>query len=151
VSDDEAAAARAEYDRLRAEIGASRALTGHDMFALFPPIGVMLRHEEQQDRQTHEVEAHVLRIGEAALVTNPFELYQEFGLRMKARCRSEQTLIVQLAGGWGGYLPTEPAVAGGGYGAVVASGTVGPEGGGMLVDETVAMIDGLWEGSASAR
>jgi hypothetical protein len=116
------------------------------MFALFPPIGVMLRHEEQKRRRSYPTEVHAIRLGETVLVTNPFELYQEFGLRMKARSRAEQTFVAQLACGYGGYLPSEIAVAGGGYGAVVASGEVGPEGGTRLVEQSLALVDLLFSG-----
>jgi hypothetical protein len=63
---------------------------------------------------------------------------------MRARSRSLQTFLVQLAAGYGGYLPTERAVAGGGYSAVPESGFVGPEGGQVLVDRTVDTLNGLW-------
>jgi hypothetical protein len=52
-----------------------------------------------------------------------------------------------LATGSGGYLPTERAVRGGGYGAVIQSSRVGPEGGQVLVDRTVAELNALWSQS----
>ena len=55
-----------------------------------------------------------------------------------------QTFVIQLACGAGGYLPTERAVAGGGYSAVPESGRVGPEGGQVLVDRMVELMNGLW-------
>jgi hypothetical protein len=105
-------------------------------------------------RQTAEavpVEIHVLRIGEVALATNPFELFLDYGLRIKARSPASQTLIAQLAAGQGGYLPTERAVRGGGYGAVPASSEVGPEGGQELVEETLHMIRDLFPSSTAVR
>jgi hypothetical protein len=48
--------------------------------------------------------------------------------------------------GPGGYLPTEKAVRGGHYSAVVHSSLVGPEGGKVLVDRTVKVIHSLWAG-----
>jgi hypothetical protein len=91
----------------------------------------------------HEVEIHVLRIGDAVVCTNPFELFTDYGIRIKARSQAVQTFVVQLVGA-GSYLPTERAVRGGGYSAVVQSGLVGPEGGQLLVDRTVELIDALW-------
>jgi hypothetical protein len=77
--------------------------------------------------------------------TNPFELFTDYGIRIQARSKAVQTFVVQLAGAGGGwYLPTEKAVRGGGYGAIVHSALVGPEGGQMLVDRTVELIDSLW-------
>jgi len=41
--------------------------------------------------------------------------------------------VVQLANGDRTYVPSERAVHGGGYGAVIRNNTVGPEGGQVLV------------------
>jgi hypothetical protein len=72
------------------------------------------------------VEVHVIRLGDMAIVTNPFELYLGFGSRMKARSKAVQTFVVQLAGS-GSYVPTERSVAGGAYGPIPESTEVGPE------------------------
>jgi hypothetical protein len=90
------------------------------------------------------VELHVLRVGDAAFATNPFECFLDFGLRIKARSPAPQTFCVQLAAGYEGYLPTARAVRGGHYGAEVASNEVGPEGGQMLVNRTLDRLRELW-------
>jgi hypothetical protein len=90
------------------------------------------------------IEVHVLRIGDLAVATNPFELFLDYGLRIKARSPAAQTMVVQLAAGRGSYLPTERAVRGGGYGAMPAVSAVGPEGGQELVEETLQMIQQLF-------
>ena len=63
---------------------------------------------------------------------------------MQARSRAQQTFVIQLAGP-GTYLPTSKAVTGGGYSAVCQSSAVGPEGGQLLVERTLALIDELWK------
>jgi len=103
--------------------------------------------DEKSIAEPVPVELHVLRIGDLALATNPFELFLDYGLRIKACSPAAQTMVVQLAAGCGWYLPTERAVAGGGYGAMPAVSIVGPEGGGELVRETLKTIRGLWEAS----
>jgi hypothetical protein len=95
---------------------------------------------------TYEMELHVVRIGDVAVCTNPFELFTDYGVRIKARSKAVQTFVVQLVGG-GTYLPTAKAVRGGHYSAVVHSNLVGPEGGTVLVDRTVNLIDSLWKTS----
>ena len=80
------------------------------------------------------------REGDAVLVTNPFELFLDYGLRIKARSDAAQTMVVQLAGR-GFYLPTARAIAAGGYGAMPAVSVAGPEAGARLVEETLMMID----------
>ena len=99
-----------------------------------------------QDREpTFNAEVHVLRIGDVAIATNPFELFQDYGVQIKARSKAEQTFVIELTGGWGGYLATPRAIAGGGYSAVIQSNRVGPEGGQILVNHTVETINSLWK------
>ncbi|MHB0935403.1 MAG: hypothetical protein ACYC6A_03345 [Armatimonadota bacterium] len=88
----------------------------------------------------HPTEVHVLRIGDAVIATSPFELFTDYGLRIKARSAAAQTIVAQIVGGTGWYLPTERAVEGGGYGAMPVVCKVGPEGGRQLVEVTLEMI-----------
>lgn len=87
----------------------------------------------------HPIEAHVLRLGDVAMATNPFELFLDYSIRTKARSKAVLTLVVQIAGQDCGYLPTERAVQGGGYSA--EDFRVGPAGGQVLVDETVKRLN----------
>ena len=109
---------------------------------------VLERYEKQQTdpQPVCAVEIHALRIGEAAICTNSFELFTDYGVRMKACSRAAQTFVIQLVGGGGPfcYLATERAVRGGSYSAMVQSNLIKPEGGQMLVDRTVELIDSLW-------
>jgi hypothetical protein len=105
---------------------------------------VLKRHEHPEDYAVYAVELHVLRLGDVAIASNPFELFLEYGIQIRARSRALQTFLIQLACGCGGYLPTERAVAGGGYSAIPESGRVGPEGGRVLVDRTVDLLNGSW-------
>jgi hypothetical protein len=108
------------------------------------------RYEEQKKNPngTFNEQIHVIRLGDVAICTNSFELFTDFGLRMQARSNALQTFVVQLVGPSAcSYLPTEKAVLGGGYSAVVQSGNVGPEGGQILVDQTVTLINGMFPAS----
>lgn len=92
------------------------------------------------------VEIHVLRLGEIAMATNPFELYLDFGIQIQERSAAVQTFIVQLAGS-GSYLAPRRAAERGAYGshgAYQAQGNIGPEGGRELVEQTVAIIERLF-------
>ena len=80
-----------------------------------------------------------------AIATNPFELYTDYGVQIKARSPAVQTFVIQLTCGSGGYLPSERAGRGGGYGAVIQSSRVGPEGGQVLVDRSLEAIGELWK------
>jgi hypothetical protein len=99
--------------------------------------------QKTNPKPTLEMEMHVLRIGDVVVCTNQFELFTDFGIRIKARSKAVQTFVIQLVGP-GTYLPTEKAVRGGHYSAIVHSSLVGPEGGQMLVDRTVETINSMW-------
>lgn len=105
--------------------------------------GVGERYKRQQDEPKVPFELHVMRLGDVALATNPFEYYLDFGLQIKARCPAVQTFLVQHVG-LGTYVPSERAVAGGSYGALPASTPIGPEGGQELVERTLELLNGLW-------
>jgi hypothetical protein len=100
-------------------------------------------YKEQDKHPYYQVELHIIRLGDVAIATNPFELYVDYGFRIKGRSRANQTFVVQLSGDNGDYLPTERAISGGQYSALVS--LVGPVGGKMLVDTTVGLINGMWE------
>jgi hypothetical protein len=104
---------------------------------------VIDRYERQSAKPYYDIELHVIRIGNVVICTNPFELFTDYGIQIKARSKALQTFVIQLTGR-GGYLPTEKAVRGGGYSAIVQSNLVGPEGGQVLVDKTVDSINVLW-------
>ncbi len=69
--------------------------------------------------------------------------YTDYGVRIKARSPAVQTLVVQITSGRAAYLPTRRAVAGG-YSARIVDGVVGPEGGDVLVHETVKRLEATW-------
>jgi hypothetical protein len=159
VTEAEYQSCKAEAERLKAHPGDGRGNWN---------ARVVARYEKRttDPQPTHPTPVNVLRIGEAVICTNQFELYTDFGVQMKARSKAVQTFVVQLANGaaeleppadspqedrkdWdyasgGTYLPSERAVKGGGYGAVIQSNVVGPEGGQVLVEETVKMINAMW-------
>ncbi|NOY42263.1 MAG: hypothetical protein GXP26_10550 [Planctomycetes bacterium] len=103
------------------------------------------RYERQQagNEKIYPMELHAIRLGDIAIATNDFELFTQFGIQMKARSKALQTFVIQLAGP-GTYVPTATAASGGGYSAIVESNEVGPEGGQVLVEYTVKLINSLW-------
>ncbi len=105
------------------------------------------RYEAQQKADPKgTLDIHVLRIGDVALATSPFELFVDYAMQIQGRSPAGQTVLVQLAGpvGTSGYLPSERAVKGGGYSAVPQSSQTGPEGGQMLVERTLDAIRALF-------
>jgi hypothetical protein len=139
--------AKAEYDKVMAQLEKDRACAPRVAFmAKDWHYGVVRRYEELQKNPgaTYPVEIHVVRLGDLVVCTNPFELYCEYGIRIKARSKATQTFVVQMSG-FGSYLPTERAQAAGSYSAIPQSNVIGPEGGQMLVDKTVEIIGELWK------
>ncbi len=105
---------------------------------------VEARYQLEQHEKTIPIEIHTIRLADIVIATNPFELYLDYGVRIKAQSPAIQTFLVQLAGS-GSYVPTERSIKGGAYGAVASSTLIGPEGGQELVDETLNMIRGMWK------
>ncbi|MBU4428397.1 MAG: hypothetical protein KKE37_03465, partial [Verrucomicrobia bacterium] len=142
ITDAEAAAVREDLAKLEAEESANQTKN-----IMYSSIGrckdTLARYELQKTYPKDRMELHVLRLGEAAFATNRFELFLDYGIRIKARSPAAQTFLVQLAGG-GTYLPTERAVAGKGYGGSVYDNIVGPDGGQALVEETLRVLNELW-------
>ena len=106
--------------------------------------GTIKRYREQQTKEMFSIEMHVIRLGNISIVTNPFELFLDYGNRIKARSYAEQTFIAQLCCGQFGYLPTEKAEKGGHYSAYISSGFTGHEGGDLLVRKTIEEINDMW-------
>jgi hypothetical protein len=128
---------------------AARARTAEFTFAdkaeMYVHAGAVNRFRQQQFQETYPVELHILRLGDVALVTCPFELFLDYGNRVKARSYATQTFIMQLTCGRGGYLPTEKAEKGGHYSAYIASGQVGHEGGDMMTRVLIEEINRMFQ------
>lgn len=64
----------------------------------------------------HPVNLNVIRLGpDAVLCTNPAELFNEFGMRIKTASSVRHTLVAELTNGAIGYVPTQQAFTEGGY------------------------------------
>lgn len=109
---------------------------------------IMSRYQEQQANPNTNVELHTIRVGDIAFASNPFELYIDYQHRIQARSPFTQTFIIQLCakpdGNYSaGYLATERAVKNVGYSAAIYDNQVSPEGGNILVEETLAELKKL--------
>lgn len=136
---------KAETERASALIAADPKASDRNNVTLSWNQAVLDRYEQQKKnpKPTMDFEVHVIRLGDIAICTNEFELFLDYGLRMEARSNALQTFVIQLAGP-GSYLPTEKAVKGGSYSAGIQSNLVGPEGGQILVDRTVELINSMF-------
>ncbi len=107
--------------------------------------GTIARYRFQQKVNTFDTEIHVIRFDDVAIATNPFELFLNYGNKIRARSLAKQTFLIQLACGALGYLPTEKAEKGSHYSAYVSSGSAGHEGGDILVRTTLEHINAMFK------
>lgn len=121
-----------------------RAMTFDDNAKMHVYAGTIARYRTQQKINTFTEEIHIIKFGDIAIATNPFELFLNYGNKIRARSKAKQTFLIQLSCGADGYLPTEKAEKGSHYSAYVSSGSTGHEGGDILVRETLERINAMF-------
>lgn len=106
------------------------------------------RVKRYESGRTHYVApVHALRMGGVVLLSNPFELYIAYADRIRMRLAQAHVFDVQLACEPLAYLPTPQAVRGGHYSAVNFVCACGPQAGELLVDESVRLVEKLYQGA----
>jgi hypothetical protein len=105
---------------------------------------VITRYEKMSELTNRTIELHVIRVGELVFATNPFEYYLDYGIQIKLRSPAIQTFLVQLTGE-ATYVPTPRSVKAGGYGSMPANNPIGSEGGQLLAERTLSIIQNLWK------
>ena len=145
VPEAEYTAAKGQIDALNAK---GDAITSREWRARNGFQYIVDRYEAQQRGEgVYATELHMLRLGDLAIATNPFELYTDYGVQMLNRSPAPQTVLIQLSGqvkDHGYYLPTADAIPRGSYSTGIRETVVGPEGGKLLVEETVKTLDELF-------
>ena len=87
---------------------------------------------------------HAVRIGPAAIVTQPTELFCQFGLDIKRRSPFSLTSVFSICDGYSGYCPTYDAVIAGGYsGEPIYWTRFVPETGYNIVDAACRLLSRL--------
>lgn len=100
--------------------------------------------DDNKVEPTLKIGTHVIRIGDIAFVTTPFELYMDYQHRVQARSPFLQTFLIQLCGDTcGGYLATERGVANKGYSATIYDNTISPAAGQEYVNRAVNILKEL--------
>jgi hypothetical protein len=101
---------------------------------------------ERERTASERVEVAAARIGDAALVTVPGEMFASLGMRIKEQSPLQPTLVIELGNGYHGYLPTAEAFAGGGYETRLArTSKLAPEAGPRIAEAAVALLKKLAE------
>lgn len=96
---------------------------------------------EQEERETCPVELTALRLGNAALVGVPAELFVEFGLEIKRRSPFRHTFVATYTNGYVGYVATREAFVGGSYEVwPTLNARIGREGGCLMVERVTELL-----------
>lgn len=100
-------------------------------------------HEREEDSLTVTLQA--IRIGEFAIVGIPFETLVEIGLEIKDRSPFPQTMVIGLANGRHGYLPTPEQHRLGGYETWLGTNIVQKDASVILTNHLLEMLQALKE------
>lgn len=97
---------------------------------------------------TCAVELTGISFGDVAIVTNPAELFVEFGIEIKERSPFAVTLVAELTNGYCGYVGPEPAFAQGGYEVqrTVHTCRLSKESGRRMTDASAELLTDLRDG-----
>lgn len=93
--------------------------------------------------ETLKVPLQVVRVGDLAICAIPFEVFVEIGLDLKRRSFFPRTMIVGLANGYNGYLPTPEQHKLGGYETWLGTNKVQEDASVLITDQLLAMLKDL--------
>ena len=97
----------------------------------------------ERAEETLTVQLQAIRIGELAVCGIPFETFVEIGLELKKRSPFPQTMVIGLANGRHGYLPTPEQHRLGGYETWLGTNIVQEETSVILTDNLLEMMGEL--------
>ncbi|NLN20113.1 MAG: hypothetical protein GX162_12695 [Firmicutes bacterium] len=101
----------------------------------------LLLQEYIDKHGTARCEVICLRLGELAIASSPGQMFCAFGLAMKEQSPFPATMVVSLANGNIGYVPTAEAIAKGGYEPTLCRGSrSAPEAGDLIVAASVRLL-----------
>lgn len=104
--------------------------------------GSVVRAAEREEK-TVVVKVQAARIGDLAVCGIPFETFAEIGLELKDRSPFPQTMVIGLANGRYGYLPTPAQHRLGGYETWLGTNNVQEDTSVIITDALLAMLKEL--------
>lgn len=97
--------------------------------------------------QHFDYEVQVLRVGDVGIVVLIGEPFVEGQLEIKMRSPAKRTYVAHMSNGYAGYIPTPRALKSGGYETHTSIGSkLAPEALGLIVEESVRLLDALFAG-----
>lgn len=94
----------------------------------------------ERKEETITVKIQAIRIGELAVCAIPFEVFVEIGLDLKKRSPFPQTMVIGLANGRHGYLPTPEHHQLGGYETWIGTNVVQEDASVILTNHLLEML-----------
>lgn len=92
-----------------------------------------------------ELDMHAIRIDGLAMVSQPCELFCQFGLDIRRRSPASATAMLGVTNGFGGYCPTPGGIEGGGYsGRPILWTRLHANAGSRIVNNAANMLRQLW-------
>jgi len=98
--------------------------------------------------ETVTVQLQVIRIGDLAVCCIPFETFCEIGLDLKKRSPFARTMVISLANGTNGYLPTPEQHKLGGYETWLGTNRVQKDASVIVTDNLLEMLAELKKNAA---
>jgi hypothetical protein len=103
--------------------------------------------EELKENTTYQSNVQAMRLGNSALVAVGGEVFVEFGLMIKERSPFRHTYVASFANDYAGYVATRRAFMGGSYEVwPTLNARIGREGGYLMVDKAVELLEELYDG-----
>lgn len=108
--------------------------------------GTVLLMEHFGKTSTDVLAIHAVRIDDLALVSQPCELFCQYGLDIRRRSPAKATAMLGITDGFSGYCPTPAAVMGGGYsGQPIYWTRLAISAGDAIVDDASRLLRTLWK------
>jgi hypothetical protein len=137
------ASALADARKVLARLDAGEMIGGQATIMAFGAVNLQERFGQNP---SDTLPVHCARIGDVALVTEPCELFCQFGLDIKRRSPAPITAVVGLTDGYGGYCPTIYGILGGGYSGQAISWTrLEPNAGYLIVESAGRLLNLVWQ------
>ncbi len=102
-----------------------------------------LRMADPEHPKSESVIVQAVRIGDQAIVTMPFEVFVEIGLEIKRESPFARTMLIELANGGYGYLPTPRQHELGGYETWLGTSKVQKDASEVLTRNLLEMLSEL--------
>jgi hypothetical protein len=101
--------------------------------------------------ETVNVKIQVIRIGDLGICCIPFETFAEIGLDLKQRSPLPQTMVISIANGRYGYLPTPAQHRLGGYETWLGTNIVQKDASVILTTNLLEMLEALSSDNSGTR